>query len=169
MSATSFWVPGEPQPRQGDRSRIAESKTGKQFVHHYQPTTGPKAEWVATVRGFAAVNKSGELLWDGPVAMSLLYVRIKPKSWRKRDQWPYKKPDLDNLEKPVLDALNGVQLHDDSRIVIKHSYKIFGKYPGVLITVMPMEHDADLELTASRLKMITFDAFYKLKEDWDAT
>lgn len=164
----SFWVPGEPQPRQGDRSRIAKKKTGEQYIHHYQEETGPKAEWVATVRSFALKYRRGEL-WDAPVAMSLIFVRLKPKSWPKRKQWPYKAPDLDNLEKPALDALNGVQLYDDSRVVIKHTYKIYGPYPGVLITIMPMEHDADLELTASQLKIETFEAFYRLKEDWDAT
>jgi Holliday junction resolvase RusA-like endonuclease len=44
---------------------------------------------------------------------------------------PTKKPDLDNLAKSVLDALNGVIYQDDSQIVSLHMTKVYSQYPGI--------------------------------------
>lgn len=135
----SFWIDGEAQPQQGDRSRVMTPKKGKPFVHHYQKKTGPKAEWVACIKHVAAENKPDEF-WDGPLALAAIIVRRKPKSWPKKKMWPYKIPDLDNYEKPLLDALNGISFIDDSRIVAKHTYKAYGKSIGVLIVIIPVQH-----------------------------
>ena len=54
---------------------------------------------------------------------------------------PYygKRPDMDNLEKAVLDGLNGVAYADDSQVVEKHSakcYDLTGKGERVEVNIM---------------------------------
>ena len=44
-----------------------------------------------------------------------------------------KKPDLDNLVKAVLDALNGVAFEDDSRICSISAVKLYGTEPCVFV------------------------------------
>lgn len=46
-----------------------------------------------------------------------------------------KKPDLDNLVKAVLDALNGVAFEDDSLISDINAGKIYAEEPGVYIMI----------------------------------
>ena len=46
-----------------------------------------------------------------------------------------KKPDLDNLVKAVLDALNGVAYMDDSRISNINASKEYGREPSVWIGI----------------------------------
>ena len=58
------------------------------------------------------------------VAVSVVFVY--PESARMRADIEYKRgmPDLDNLLKPVLDAMNGVAFADDSRIVRLEASKV---------------------------------------------
>lgn len=53
--------------------------------------------------------------------------------------FPSAKPDLDNVVKAVLDALNGVAYKDDARVVGIHSMKVYSDNPGVLVEVVQME------------------------------
>jgi Holliday junction resolvase RusA-like endonuclease len=60
-----------------------------------------------------------------------------PKDWSKRKKQlalngevkPSVKPDLDNLCKAVLDALNGIAYHDDKQIVELHLSKAYSDHP----------------------------------------
>ena len=70
---------------------------------------------------------------DGPVAMTIEVTLRRPKSHRKRDgslsaaglrsPLPMKKPDVDNVNKLVADALNGRAYHDDAHITSAHTFK----------------------------------------------
>ena len=48
---------------------------------------------------------------------------------------PTVKPDLDNLDKAVMDALNKVAYKDDSQIVAKVSKKHYAEVPNVTIVI----------------------------------
>ena len=52
---------------------------------------------------------------DGALALSAYYVLKKPKSAKNRIH-PIVKPDIDNFEKALLDALSGLLYVDDSQI-----------------------------------------------------
>lgn len=65
-----------------------------------------------------------KLPFEGPVSCLLEFRMLKPKSYPKTLQYHTKRPDLDNLEKSVID---GVQMasffKDDSQIFQKSSEK----------------------------------------------
>lgn len=48
---------------------------------------------------------------------------------------PSRKPDIDNVLKIVLDALNGVAYKDDSRVVFVAARKIYGNEPKLVIRI----------------------------------
>ena len=72
----------------------------------------------------AHIKRYASLHWKrvplaGPVRLRLIFNFTKPKSCKKPELllWHTKRPDLDNLGKSILDALNGVLYVDDSQIV----------------------------------------------------
>lgn len=64
------------------------------------------------------VRQGGEM-HGGFVAVTILYRKPLPpsKPGRVMREWDGTKPDLDNVAKAVLDALNGVAFTDDSKVV----------------------------------------------------
>lgn len=73
-----------------------------------------------------------------PLHVHIYITRGKPKSARKKDIYPVKKPDLDNHIKSVLDAMNTVVFRDDSQIIRLFAEKSFG-VPEVKIDVEEVE------------------------------
>lgn len=74
--------------------------------------------------------------WDNkppletPLAIELNFIfpRSKEITWKRKPmlrQWYIDVPDLDNLQKAVLDALNGVIYRDDRQVVRVVAQKIF--------------------------------------------
>ena len=58
--------------------------------------------------------------------------------------WPLLKPDFDNIEKIVADALNGIAFLDDKQIVDSHClkvYEIHGSVPNLRVTVEFIEQE----------------------------
>lgn len=72
---------------------------------------------------FQATQTRPDQLLDGPLACQIVFWLPRPQSRPKRDRYPDRKPDLDNLAKAVLDALEGVVYTQDSRIVTKVLHK----------------------------------------------
>lgn len=64
------------------------------------------------------VRQGGEM-HGGFVCVTILYRKPLPPSKPQRvtKEWDGTKPDIDNVAKAVLDALNGVAFVDDSRVV----------------------------------------------------
>ena len=50
------------------------------------------------------------------------------------------RPDLDNLEKPVLDALQGVLFDNDSQIIEQSSRKRYSNRPRIEITIKKSDY-----------------------------
>ena len=53
----------------------------------------------------------------GPIVMDIAFFKVKPKSYSKNTIYWTKKPDIDNMIKLVLDALNGVFFVDDAQVM----------------------------------------------------
>jgi Holliday junction resolvase RusA-like endonuclease len=73
----------------------------------------------AAVQMAASQAYSGPPL-EGPIGMDLTFIFPRPKSVPKKygegRQWHTVKPDRDNLQKSVQDALNGILYRDDAQI-----------------------------------------------------
>lgn len=140
-----IWIPGTPQGKGRARARIA-GKGAKQFIQHYTP--GKTRSYEEAIKVLAAAQMSGRPPLVGAVHMALVIVMPVPKSWPnwKRELVdkdaiaPTTKPDSDNVEKAVKDALNGVVWKDDAQVVYTSKLKIYQRTehytePGVLAIV----------------------------------
>ena len=58
-----------------------------------------------------------------------------------RKIFPTKKPDIDNVVKSILDALNKVAFTDDTQVVELHCYKFYGTEPKVEVTIKEIDYD----------------------------
>ena len=85
---------------------------------------------------------------DGPVALELRVLRLRPASYPKRatakNPWPWadtKKPDCSNYAKIIEDAMIGIAYHDDAQIIDLRVTKGWGEH-GVTVTVQTVEATA---------------------------
>jgi Holliday junction resolvase RusA-like endonuclease len=131
----SFIVYGEPVAK----GRPRYTKSG----HCYTPAK--TAKWEANVACLARRAK-GSQFFDGPVNMRLSFIFGMPKNWPKgkRELWEglpcTKKPDLDNVVKLVLDALNNAGVWaDDSYVTDLSTRKVWGVEPRteIIIEALP--------------------------------
>lgn len=114
-----FKVAGNPKAQKRHR----HTTTGK-FVRTYDPSANDKKLFLEMC-GFFAPDEPIE----GAIRISLVFVFERPLSHYGtgknsdvlKDSAPYVhtgKPDLDNLQKFVFDALNGTFFKDDSQIIM---------------------------------------------------
>lgn len=103
----------------------------------YTPTK--TREWEQLIK-LAAAGKVKELM-TGPIELDVEFYLPRPKSLPNRITYHTKRPDLDNLIKAVMDALNGVVWRDDSQVVEKHVYKYYAcsERPHVTIDILEMK------------------------------
>lgn len=77
-------------------------------------------------------------LYEEPLILDVIFYRMIPKSYSKKrrealdGQYIPTVPDLDNLEKALYDAMNGVIYEDDSQIVDHRVRKIWTKGDGYI-------------------------------------
>lgn len=75
------------------------------------------------------------------VRIAAYYDIPKSTSKSKRQQMlsgillPTKKPDIDNIAKCILDALNGVAFHDDTQVVKLCMEKFYAEKPRVEVEI----------------------------------
>ena len=137
MRRVRFEVVGQPVPKA--RPRVV-TKGKRRFAY----TPKKVKEWEAHVKEEA--RRHFERPFDWPVVVSLIFYMPRPKS-RRLDFWVPTTPDLDNLEKSVLDALNGVAYTDDRLVVAKSSSKRYvkGGETRVNITVTSIKDQKSLK------------------------
>ena len=112
------------------------------FVQTYTPAKTARYEKMIAEKYEAALG-SYRFEKEQPIVVSLVFgmpiPASKPKSTRVAMADGIirhtKKPDLDNLTKAVLDALNGVAWYDDSQIVRISARKRYSEDPYVYIKV----------------------------------
>ncbi|MFP3859254.1 MAG: RusA family crossover junction endodeoxyribonuclease [Bacteroidales bacterium] len=81
-----------------------------------------------------------------PVALDIIFYMPIPKSLSgiKKRQMANgiiahsKKPDLDNLEKFLIDCLNKIVFHDDCQIIEMRTKKIYSTKPGTTVRIIPL-------------------------------
>lgn len=126
-----------PQPR----PRVYQTATGKSKAVNSRQSITYKRIVKMTAKG--CMNKQHLILTESPLEMRLTFVFTPPKSYTKKKlravesgELRYtKKPDLDNLAKGILDALNGTVYKDDSQIITLSINKEYGHTDHVLINI----------------------------------
>lgn len=135
----NFFVPGQPQGK--ERPRFVDG-------HAYTPAKTVAYEGQIMARYWKAVAETKGVLNDaqktGPVRVAIKATFKIPVSDSKATKAaklaneikPKAKPDLDNIAKAVLDALNNVAYYDDAQVYRLEVMKEFGEEPGLTVTVI---------------------------------
>ena len=134
----TFEVPGEPR----GKGRPRFTKTGHTYTD--SETKAYEQKIIAYYR-----SAFGAFRWSDKA-----FIRIKvtahypiPKSATKAavaamqsgGVLPSRKPDIDNVLKIVLDALNGIAYKDDSRVVSVEADKVYSFTPKLVIELQGSE------------------------------
>lgn len=135
----SFFVPGRPQ----GKGRPRFTKDG----HVYTPQTTVAYQGQISARYWQALSKAHETLTaDAKAAYVEIDIQarfpvpvtdskdlqLRKLSGRVR---PKSKPDLDNIAKAVLDALNDFAYRDDSQVIKLTVEKTYASEPGLWVIV----------------------------------
>ena len=131
-----FAIPGEPMGKGRPRFTVA----GGRAIAYTPKATRDYEDLIRQ----SYIAKHLPCFGQGvPLAVSVTASFSIPKNARKADRLlmlkgeilPTKKPDLDNIAKIVLDALNGAAYHDDSQVCILRVEKIYGEEPSLKISI----------------------------------
>lgn len=131
-----YSVYGEPVGK--GRPRFARRGN---FVSTYSPQKTKTYEDEIRLMAKAAMGASEAL--ETPVTVAI-YIRVGiPKSFSKQKrkdalaniERPTKKPDIDNIAKCFLDAMNGIVYLDDKQVVSLHITKEYAETPAVDVMV----------------------------------
>ena len=141
MDQIAFAFPFEPVAKGRPRFRVC----GK-FVQAYTPGKTKQfekriAEYYKTATGAERFEE------DVPIVVSINFGMKIPVSLTKKAKQEMLegkrqhnvKPDLDNLAKSVLDALNGIAWHDDAQIVELHLGKTYVQSPHIFIQIHKLQ------------------------------
>lgn len=132
-----FQVEGDPKgkgrPRFGRFGKFTRVYTDKQTT-----------DYEAVIKSYAAHAMGSSDPLETAVSV-FLYVRLAvPQSYSKKRteaclsglENPCKKPDIDNIAKTYLDAMNGVIFKDDTQVIDLHVKKVYSAFAGVNVMVM---------------------------------
>jgi Holliday junction resolvase RusA-like endonuclease len=136
MMQIIFDVAGDPK----GKGRPRFSRFGK-FTKVY---TDQQTLDYETAIGFSAAHAMGSSQpIETPVAV-FLYIRLPiPQSYSKKrseaclngSEHPTKKPDIDNVAKAYLDAMNGIVYKDDTQVIQLHVNKVYALESGVDVMI----------------------------------
>lgn len=135
-----FTIPVAAVPK----ARPRTFKTSGGISHTYTPKKTKNFE--DFVRTWLQVKYKGQPI-EGPINLEINFSLPIPKSYTKKKKSEclsggsnhFIKPDLDNLEKSVMDAAEGVLYLNDSQICSKISSKKWAEKPLILLTIEPVK------------------------------
>jgi len=112
----------------------------------YTPSKTKMAEREIRILLSAEVGRSKIQITEKPVYVKLVFHYPFPRKMSSRDKlladlgmfYKATRPDLDNLEKLVLDSMNGLIFYDDNQVVKLASEKIYSAREGVELKVLEL-------------------------------
>lgn len=124
-----FTIKGNPVPK--GRPRVV-------MKGRYPVTYTPEKTriWEEYVQVSSLPYKPIEFM-EGPLRMKLRFIFVKPKSAKR--EYPNIKPDIDNLAKSIMDALEGVFYKNDSQVVDEVLSKRYGNVAMVKVEIEELE------------------------------
>lgn len=90
--------------------------------------------WRELVTAAAREACRGRKPWTGPVQLKLTFAFRQPRD-RRGLQLKFTKPDIDKLERAVLDALTGVLYQDDAQVYAVEKIKLWQAQDGAGLAV----------------------------------
>lgn len=131
-----FTVPTAPVAK----ARARSTRSG----HHYTPQK--TVDFESMVSWYAKAAMAGKPLYEGALCVFLYYGIPIPKSLEPRIKrgeiiYPTKRPDMDNYEKSVLDAMNGIVYKDDAQVIEVIQKKRYSRNPKVIVTICKVNTD----------------------------
>ena len=109
----------------------------------YTPKKTADYESLIAAEAAIAMRKAGLSVTDKPLSVTLRFTFEPPKSWTKAARMAAlagmqhtSKPDGDNLEKAVLDAMNVVVYRDDSLVWQSTRVKVYGAENSVFVSLL---------------------------------
>lgn len=119
-------IPGPAVPER-KRSRVVNGHAGRSDT--------PEAKsYKNHVKACAAAAMAGRPPLEGPLALEVGVIRLRPKSC-KRVLFPVTRPDCSNYLKILEDACNGIVWRDDAQLVSVRIRKLFGDRAVVVMAV----------------------------------
>jgi Holliday junction resolvase RusA-like endonuclease len=140
MMSIVFDVPLDPK----GKGRPRFSRQGK-FTKVY--TDQATLDYETAIQLFASKAMGSQRPLEAPVSV-YLYIRVPiPQSYSKKRteaclsgvERPAKKPDIDNVAKAFLDAMNGTVYLDDTQVVELNIKKVYSALAGVDVAIMEVE------------------------------
>jgi len=135
--AIVFDVPLEPK----GKGRPRFSRHGK-FTKVY--TDQATLDYETAIQSCAGKAMGSQKPLETPLSV-FLYIRLPiPQSYSKKrteaclsgSERPTKKPDIDNVAKAFLDAMNGTVYLDDTQVVELNIKKVYSAVAGVDVAIM---------------------------------
>jgi len=121
----NIWIPIKPKPAPRPR------------VTRYGTYNDPK--YTEYKKAIAMIAKTKIKPSNAPITMQIDFFFKYPKSWSKKrvagTKYHISRPDLDNLQKGVKDALNGIAYKDDSQVWSIIARKQYSQEDGILIKI----------------------------------
>jgi Holliday junction resolvase RusA-like endonuclease len=138
----TFFIKGDPRGKGRPR---ATAVGGRARVYTDAKTKAYEAAIAAAAR--QAMGNMPPL--TGPVHVEIMAFMEPVKSASKRvraamlagDSWPTKKPDLDNIQKAVLDGLNKIAFVDDAQVCSMFCVKYYAEKSCIRISVQGLGDD----------------------------
>lgn len=100
------------------------------------------AKYTNYKKAIALIAKRHFTVTDKPVVMYVDFLFLQPKSWSKKKKsetlWHTSKPDIDNIQKGVKDALNGIAYVDDSQVAYVIAKKQYCHTEGIFLEIVEL-------------------------------
>lgn len=140
MQEVSLFMDIEPQAWQRPKTRVVGG-----FVKHYSPKKTKDYEQI--IAQYYESTKKVFFDKDVPLRVSIYFGMPVPKSTSQKKAREMctgyishtKRPDVDNLAKAVLDALNGAAWADDAQIVQLNIHKDYTSKPSIYLSISEVE------------------------------
>ena len=134
MNSYKFFVPGEVEGKARPRMNTRTGKT-------YTPTKTKNYEYL--IKQCFLYKYPEYKTLEGRLKVTILAGFDIPKSTSKAKRKlmlegeinPTKKPDIDNITKIVLDAMNKLAYKDDTQVILLAVSKIYVEEPGICIEI----------------------------------
>ena len=136
-----FTIPGQPMGKQRARTRTVNTKAGKSFVMSYTPKKTLNYE--TYIKELFVIKYPNYKILEGAISVDIIAYLTIPMSKSKKQKelmregaiQPTTRPDGDNIQKAIFDALQGIVFKNDSQIVSGSFKKIYSDSPRVDVII----------------------------------